>query len=315
VIVESGVLPEGAFQFVVSSPGDLVDQMGPQDVLAFTGSSQTGRILRGNPAVIEHNIHVNIEADSLNAAVLGPDVDSDSETYGLLLSNLRTDMTQKSGQKCTAVRRIFVPEDRMQEVAADLMAELKRVKQGNPADAEVRMGPLASKEALATVRAGIAALAAEGKLLCGGVDAVQDKGYFVAPTLIEANSSDADIFHAIEVFGPVATLIPYDGSAEEAIRLVNRGGGGLVASLYSDKRKWSESVILGISPWHGRVWWANEKVAEQAMAPGMVLPASVHGGPGRAGGGEELGALRGISSYMQRTAIQGFQGFVAAAFG
>ncbi len=315
VIVESGVLPEGAFQFVVSSPGDLLDHMGPQDALAFTGSSGTGKLLRGHPSVVEHNIHVNIEADSLNAAVLGPDVDADSETYGLFLSNLRTDMTQKSGQKCTAVRRIFVPAERIDEVAADLMGELSRVKQGNPSESDVRMGPLVSKSALQKVRAGISALAAAGKILCGGVEPVFEKGFFVAPTLIQASDAEAAVFHNLEVFGPVASLIPYSGSVEDAVRLVNLGGGGLVASLYADDRKWSEALILGISPWHGRVWWASEKVAEQALAPGMVLPASVHGGPGRAGGGLELGGLRGLEGYLQRTAIQGFQGFVAAAFG
>ena len=177
------------------------------------------------------------------------------------------------------------------------------------------MGPLASQEALRDVRAGIERFAEHAEVLTGGADAISEKGFFVAPTLLLARDADTDVFHEHEVFGPVATLLPYSGAPADAIRLANRGGGGLVASLYSNDRKWTEQVVLGISPWHGRVWIGSEKVAEQAMPPGMVLPASIHGGPGRAGGGAELGGLRGLESYLQRTAVQGFQGLVSAAFG
>ncbi len=315
VIVDSGLLPEGAFQFLCGSSGDLVDRMGPQDVLAFTGSSGTGALLRGNANLVRHNVHVNVEADSLNAAILAPDVETDSETYGLFLANVQLDMTQKTGQKCTAVRRVLVPESLIDDVATDLVAGLARIQVGDPRDSANRMGPLASREALDSVRAGIDALAAEGEVLCGGTDAVHDKGCYVAPTLVRASHADVDTVHALEVFGPVATLIPYSGEADEAVRLANRGGGGLVASVYSNDKRWTETVVLGISPWHGRVWIGSEKVAEQALPPGMVLPASVHGGPGRAGGGQELGGLRGLEPYLQRTAVQGFQGLVAATFG
>ena len=258
---------------------------------------------------------MNIEADSLNAAVLAPDVESASETYGLFLANVELDMVQKAGQKCTAVRRILVPRERVDEVTTDLVASLGRVTVGNPGERSTRMGPLASSDQLRDVRAGIERLAAAGRVLCGGPDAVQEKGFFVAPTLVVAEDSEAEVFHSDEVFGPVASVLPYSGDATDAVRLVNAGGGGLVASVYSNDRAWTEEVVLGLGPWHGRVWIGSDKVAEQAMPPGMVLPASIHGGPGRAGGGEELGGLRGLEPYLQRTAVQGFQGLVAKAFG
>ena len=314
VIVDSGVLPEGAFQFLCGSTGDLLDRMGPQDVLAFTGSSATGALLRGNANLVRHNVHVNVEADSLNAAVLAPDVDTDAEIYGQFLANIETDIRQKTGQKCTAVRRILVPEAMLDAVREDLVAGLGRIAIGDPREDGVRMGPLASADALRSVREGIAKLAEESEILTGGVDAIREKGFFVAPTLLLA-PGDAEVVHELEVFGPVATLIPYSGDVETATELVNRGGGGLVASLYSNDRAWTEAAVEGISPWHGRVWIGSDRVAGQALAPGMVLPASQHGGPGRAGGGSELGGLRGLEPYLQRTAVQGFQGLVAASFG
>ena len=224
-------------------------------------------------------------------------------------------MVQKTGQKCTAVRRILVPEDRVDEVAGDLAASLERVKVGDPGERDTRMGPLASADALRDVRAGIERLATAARIVCGGPDAVREKGFFVAPTLLVAIDAEADVLHEHEVFGPVATVVPYSGAASDAVRLANRGGGGLVASVYSNDRRWTEEVVLGLSPWHGRVWIGSDKVAEQALPPGMVLPASIHGGPGRAGGGQELGGLRGLEPYLQRTALQGFQGLVASAFG
>ena len=315
IIQESGVLPAGAFQFLCGSAGDLLEHAGPQDVLAFTGGSRTAALLRGHSNLVQHNVHVSVEADSLNAAILAPDVERDSETYGLFLSNVQLDMTQKTGQKCTAVRRIMVPAERVEEVVEDLVAALSRIKVGDPAQSENRMGPLASASALASVREGIQALARVADIRTGGPDPIQDKGYFVAPTLLVARDGEAAEVHRREVFGPVATIQPFDGSAAEATRQANRGGGGLVASVYSNDRAWCEEVVLGIAPWHGRVWIGSEKVAEQALPPGMVLPASIHGGPGRAGGSEELGGLRGLAPYLQRVALQGFQGLVERRFG
>ena len=165
------------------------------------------------------------------------------------------------------------------------------------------------------MREGIAALSEVADVKTGGADAISEKGYFVAPTLLVARDADADVIHEREVFGPVATIVPYDGSAEEAVRLTNRGGGGLVTSLYSNDRAWTDAVVLGIGPWHGRIWIGSDRVSEQALPPGMVLPATVHGGPGRAGGGEELGGLRGLDPYLQRVALQGFQGHIERTFG
>jgi oxepin-CoA hydrolase/3-oxo-5,6-dehydrosuberyl-CoA semialdehyde dehydrogenase len=310
VLVDSRLLPEGAFQFLCGGARDLLDHLGPQDVVAFTGSSATGERIRGHRAVLRHNLRVNIEADSLNAAVLAPDVARESETYGQFLANVETDVVQKSGQKCTAVRRILVPRERVGEVGEDLVARLGKVQVGDPRSHETRMGPLASAAQLADVRAGIARLAREAELLCGGPGPVHKQGYFVAPTLFVARDAAAPVFHELEVFGPVATLLPYSGRAEDAIALVNQGGGCLVTSLYSDDKAWSDAVVLGIAPWHGRVWVGSERTAGQALAPGTVLPASLHGGPGRAGGGAELGGLRGLEPYFQRTAVQGFQGFL-----
>jgi len=310
IVVDSKLLPEGAFQFLCGGARDLVEHLGPQDVLAFTGSSATGEKLRGARAVVRHNVRVNLEADSLNAAVLAPDVARDSETYDQFLANVETDVVQKSGQKCTAVRRVFVPNERVREVADDLVARLSKVQVGDPHSGETRMGPLASAQQLADVRAGIAALAKEAEILCGGAGPVHAKGYFVAPTLLRAKNAAGQVFHELEVFGPVATLLPYSGKAEDAVHLVNLGGGGLVASVYSNDKAWSDAVVLGIAPWHGRVWVGSDKTAGQAIAPGTVLPASLHGGPGRAGGGAELGGLRGLEPYFQRTAVQGFQGYL-----
>jgi len=315
IIVDAGILPEGAFQFIAGATGDLLDRLGPQDCLAFTGSSVTGAFFKANDNLRARNVRINIEADSLNAAVLGPDVDSDDEVYFEFLNNVALDITQKSGQKCTAVRRILVPKERVDDVVEALVERLTAVRVGDPAKRETGMGPLASADQLADVRAGIDKLAAACELKCGGSEEVQDKGWFVKPTLFVARDAHADIIHAEEVFGPVATVLPYSGDAREATTLVNKGGGGLVASVYSNDGAWTEAVVLGISPWTGRVWIGSDKTAGQAFPPGMVMPHMVHGGPGRAGAGEELGGLRGLDFYTQRTAITGYKGAIEKAFG
>ena len=312
IVHDSGILPAGAFQFVAGSLGDLFDHLDAQDAIAFTGSSRTAAIVRGHRNVVAKNVRVNLEADSLNAAVLASDVDASSETYGLFLTNVALDMTQKTGQKCTAVRRILVPKERVDEVRADLVAQLGKVKLGDPSAPDTRVGPLASKAQFDDVRAGIARLAAASDTACGGAEPARPKGYFLAPTLLVARDANAAIFHADEVFGPVASLLAYSGSAAEATALVGRGGGGLVASAYSNSAEWIDEIVVGLAPWHGRLWLASDRMAEQSLPPGMVLPASIHGGPGRAGGGEELGGLRGLAFYQQRTALQGFKSHVAA---
>lgn len=264
---------------------------------------------------MRHNVRVNVEADSLNAAVLAPDIEAGSDAYNLFLANVVLDMTQKTGQKCTAVRRVLVPADRVGDVQADLVAELARITVGDPNEKATRMGPLASASQLAEVRAGIDRLAAHATAATGGSKRITAKGWFLAPTLLVARDARAEAFHAEEVFGPVAALLPYGGDPAEAADLVRLGGGGLVSSAYSNDAAWVERYVLDAAAWHGRIWIGGDKVADQALPPGMVLPSMVHGGPGRAGGGEELGGERGLHFYMQRTALQGFKGLIEGSFG
>lgn len=315
LVVGSGLVPEGAFQFVAGSVSGMLDLLGPQDTVAFTGSSATGARVRGNENLVARNVHVNVEADSINPAVLGPDVESGTDTYEQFLANVVTDMTQKAGQKCTAVRRIFVPAGMVAEVEEELRERLTAIKVGNPAAQDTRMGPVASAEQLRDVRAGIDRLTAAADVLLGGSAPMDGPGYFVKPTLLRARDPGAPVLHELEVFGPCATIVPWSGEAGAVVELCNRGGGGLVASLYSDDREFVEQVVLGIAPWHGRVWLGSEKTQGQAIGPGAVLPGTIHGGPGRAGGGEELGGLRGLRPYLQRTAVQGDRAVVGRLFG
>ncbi|GAB4196508.1 MAG: hypothetical protein OHK0013_03750 [Sandaracinaceae bacterium] len=311
-IVEAGVLPRGAFQLVVGSIGDLVEHLGPQDLLAFTGSADTAAKLRSARSVVSRSTRVNIEADSLNSAVLAPGVEPGDDVYRTFVRDVVKEMTQKTGQKCTATRRIFVPRDAADRVQEDLADELARIKVGHPALEEVRMGPLATRQQRDDFRAGVAKLVASGARVVAGsatevtpVGAPEGKGFFVGPVLLRADEpARADAVHAHEVFGPCATLCPYDDVAS-CVELVARGEGGLVATVYGDDRELLRGLVLGIAPHHGRVLVVSGKVAGKTISPGLVLPSCVHGGPGRAGGGEELGGERGLRFYMQRTAIQG----------
>lgn len=313
IIDSKGILPAGALSLLTGPVGDLLDHLGPQDLIAFTGSANTGAVLRASSAVVERGVRLTIEADSLNSAVIAPDVEEGSEVWHAALRNLRTDIVQKTGQKCTAVRRIFVPEALVPALSAALVEELERVVVGDPSDEGVGMGPVATANQLRDVRAGIALLSAEAELLTGGAAPLDGRGveagqgYFVRPTLLLAKPGAAAV-HDHEVFGPCATLIPYSGEATEAAALVARGQGSLVSSVYGSDRDWLWSFLSGAAPWNGRVVVASDKVVDQVLPPGMVLPNQVHGGPGRAGGGEELGGLRGLSFYHNRVAIQGDKG-------
>lgn len=321
ILDESGVLPDGALQLLCGSAGDLLDHLGTQDVLAFTGSADTGYLLRSKENLLRNSVRVNIEADSLNAAVLAADVQPGSETFGLFLHDLFTDMTQKAGQKCTAIRRVLVPESSLDAVKEELFSRLDGVGIGNPASKEVRMGPLATADQLRDARAGVERLATESNVVFGStdepelIDAEPGKGWFFGPMVLQARDSmTAKVVHEHEVFGPVVTLLPYDGSAETASELVRRGEGGLVASVYSDDRDFLKAMVLGIGQHHGRLYLGSEKMAGQSLGPGTVLPQSVHGGPGRAGGGEELGKFRGMELYQQRVAVQGDRAIVGRMF-
>lgn len=319
--VDADLLPKGALSLVTGGAGSLLSHLGGDDCLAFTGSADTAATLRALDNVVKHSVRVNVEADSLNAAVLGPDAAPGSETYNLFLRDVVRDMTQKAGQKCTAIRRIFAPASVATQVEADLIDRLREVVVGDPALEGVAVGPVATASQLRSVRAGLAELQTEATVVLGEGPferrgAPEGKGYFVAPTLLRSHDARASRrVHELEVFGPAATLLAYDGSAREAIELVRRGAGGLVCSVYSDDRAFAGEVLFGIASLHGRVVLASEKIADQLPGPGAVLPQSIHGGPGRAGGGEELGGLRGLAFYSQRTAVQGSRPMLEALLG
>jgi oxepin-CoA hydrolase/3-oxo-5,6-dehydrosuberyl-CoA semialdehyde dehydrogenase len=305
VVDEKKLLPDGALSLLVGAPGGLLSHLGAQDVLAFTGSGDTGMRIRALPNVIRDSVRVNVEADSLNAAVLGPDVEPRSDMYELFLKDVVRDMTQKAGQKCTAIRRVLVSKAILSSVKEDLVELLGPIKVGNPADEETRMGPLATASQLDDAHKGIARL--NGKLAFGSLER-KPKGFFLSPILIE---SPGDAVHEHEVFGPVASLLPYAAGAGE---LVARGNGGLVCSLYSEDQAFLEETIHAVAPFHGRIFIGHPKI-ELSPGPGTVLPQLVHGGPGRAGGGEELGGARGLAFYMQRVALEGPRPSIAKLLG
>ena len=306
LVVEGKLLPEGALQLLVGPPRDLVERLGAQDVLAFTGSGDTGERIRALPNILKHSVRVNVEADSLNAAVLGPDAESRSDMYELFLKEVVRDMTQKAGQKCTAIRRILVPEALAQEVKSDLGELLAVVKVGDPADEETKMGPLATASQLADAHAGVERLG--GKIAFGGTGKILEKGFFSSPVLIE---EPGPVVHEREVFGPIASLIAY---REDPARIVTRGNGGLVCSIYSEDQAFLDEAVAEIAPFHGRIYLGHPKI-ELSPGPGTVLPQLVHGGPGRAGGGEELGGPRGLAFYLQRTALEGSRPVIAKIIG
>lgn len=322
LLVASGKLPAGTLQLVCGGTGNLLSLLGPHDCLAFTGSNTTGSMLRGTPGFAEKGVRVTVEADSLNAAVVGDDVEIGSELWNIALRHVQTDMTQKTGQKCTAIRRVLVPESRMDDFQDALVDALSGVVVGDPTTDGVSMGPVSTANQLRDGIAGIRALAAEARVVLGGPERIDGrnapagKGYYLSPTVLRAPSADgAPQVHALEVFGPVVTLVPYDGSAAEAARILGLGQGSLVSTAYADDRAWIETFATGAAPWLGRLMVVSTKVADQVTAPGMVLPSLNHGGPGRAGGGEELGGERGLLFYMQRTALQGDRVILGKLFG
>ena len=321
IFTDDKLLPDGALSFVAGSTGDLLEHLGGQDVLAFTGSSFTGTTLRGGKSVLANSVRVNVEADSLNAAVLGPDVDEGSDVLNLFISDVARDMTQKTGQKCTAIRRVYVPAAKVDTVLELLRERLAAIKVGDPAREEVTMGPLATAQQLKDIRQGITKLQECARIAYGSATevttlATPGKGFFVGPVLLHGQNPQAgDAVHMHEVFGPVSTVMPYDGTAAVATKLVAAGGGGLVTSVYSDDKNFVRDAVLGIAPFHGRITVGSSKIAAQAMPPGLVLPQLVHGGPGRAGGGEELGGLRGLAFYTQRVALQGDRALIESVAG
>jgi 3,4-dehydroadipyl-CoA semialdehyde dehydrogenase len=307
-VIDAGILPPGALSVVCGSSAGLMDQLQPFDVVSFTGSAETARIIRSHPAVAERSVRCNIEADSLNSALLDPAATPESEAFGLLVSEVVREMTVKSGQKCTAIRRVFVPRALFDAAAQAIGAKLAKTSVGNPRNEAVRMGALVSQEQKASVIEGIARLRLEAEVLFdGGGAALVDadaSSACVAPVLLGSRDpAKAKLLHAVEVFGPVATLMAYD-SIEEAYELIRRGEGSLVCSVYSADPAFIAAASLELGSAHGRVHAISPDVATSHSGHGNVMPMSLHGGPGRAGGGEELGGLRALGFYHRRSAVQ-----------
>lgn len=313
ILTAKNLVPPGVMSFLCGGAGDLLDHLEFQDCVAFTGSAHTGAMIRSHPSILERGVRVNVEADSLNTAILGADVDTDSETFDLFIRDVFNDLTQKAGQKCTAIRRVVAPAARREAILERLNVELSRLVVGNPESDNVRMGPLAGPAPFKDARAALEKLLACTKVALGdpkktgGLDVPAGKGSFLHPLFLEAASAEsAPAVHAVEVFGPVSTFVPYDGSAGHAAKITALGGGGLVASFYSDDRDFAAELVRGMGTCQGRLVWGSKRTAGTAPTPGTVFPNFIHGGPGRAGGGEELGGLRGLDFYSQRVAIQGF---------
>lgn len=320
-IDESGLLPQGALQLVCGSLGNAFDHLNEQDVVTFTGSAATGRKLKQHHAVIDNSVPFNMEADSLNFSLLGIDVAPGSEEFSLFVKEVVREMTVKAGQKCTAIRRTLIPRRYIEEVSNAISNALAKVTVGDPAMEGVRMGPLASKEQVNDVRANAERISADCEWVWGRTQdqpvraAAAEKGAFFTPMLLICKDPlRSSTPHDVEAFGPVNTLMPYD-SLEEAVELVRRGRGSLVGSVVTSDEEVALKVVRGVAPYHGRVMILNSECAKESTGHGSPLPHLVHGGPGRAGGGEEMGGMRATLHYMQRTALQGSPSMLSAVAG
>jgi len=318
-ILEAGVLPDGALQLLCGSPAGLLEELRAQDSVAFTGSAHTGAHLRQHPSVLHGGVQLGVEADSLNCSVLGPDVTSSDPEFDLFVKGVVTEMTVKAGQKCTAIRRVIVPAGIAGEVTEAITARLAKVTVGNPADESVRMGALASLGQRDEVRKAVQALRGSAEVVFGDPDRVDvvdgdaERGAFMSPLLLRA-SDGADEPHDVEPFGPVSTVLTYDG-LDQAIALAARGSGSLVGSVVTHDADVARAVVLGLAPWHGRILVLDRDDAKESTGHGSPLPVLVHGGPGRAGGGEELGGIRGVLHHMQRSAVQASPDMLTAITG
>ncbi len=310
-IIASQILPEGALQLLCGDAHDLINHVQSQDVVTFTGSAATGKLLRANKRIIEEAVPFNMEADSLNACVLGPDVMPEDPEFDLFVKEVQREITVKCGQKCTAVRRILVPEDRLEDVQIALANRLAKTSIGDPRLEGVRMGSLASREQLERVKASIKQLLSTSEMVYGQVDKVEvmgegvDKGAWISPILLRnLQPLKHQNIHEVEAFGPVSTLMPYK-DLDEAIAISKMGKGSLVSSFASYNDEHARRFILGAASHHGRILVLNRDCAKESTGHGSPMPLLSHGGPGRAGGGEEMGGKRGVMHYLQRTAIQG----------
>jgi oxepin-CoA hydrolase/3-oxo-5,6-dehydrosuberyl-CoA semialdehyde dehydrogenase len=320
-MIGTGILPDGALQLVSGSVGDMLDHVGVQDAVTFTGSAWTGRKLRTHKAIVENSVRFTMEADSLNASILGPDAAPGTEEFDLFVREVAREMTVKAGQKCTAIRRVIAPRPYTDALVAALGDRLAKTALGDPSVDTTRMGPLASFDQRDEVRGRIKELQAVAQIVAGDPDDVRltsgdaDKGAYLNPILLYCDKPfAADAVHDVEAFGPVSTILPYDG-LEEAVELARRGKGSLVASIFTNDKAVAEEAVIGLAPFHGRVLIGNRASAKTSTGHGAPLAGLVHGGPGRAGGGEEMGGMRGVKHYMQRTAVQGTPRLLSAVTG
>lgn len=310
-IIYSGILPEGALQLICGSARTILDRVDSQDVVTFTGSASTGQMLKAHPRIISESVPFNMEADSLNCSVLGEKATPDTPEFDLFIKEVRKEMTSKCGQKCTAIRRIIVPEYLVEDVKIALGKQLGRIGIGNPTADGVRMGALASRDQVIEVRERVKELAQTAEIVYGSLDKIDlidadyDKGAFLSPILLlEKNPYKNLGVHEIEAFGPVSTIMPYKG-IEQAVELAQMGKGSLCASIATFDDAEAREFVVGAASHHGRILILNRENAKQSTGHGSPLPTLVHGGPGRAGGGEEMGGMRGINHYLQRCAVQG----------
>lgn len=310
-IIASGILPDGALQLLVGSAGDLLDHVTEQDVITFTGSASTGKMLKSQPRILAENVPFTMEADSLNCIVLGEDVTPDMPEWDIFVKEVRKEMTTKAGQKCTAIRRIFVPENKMEDVWKAVGKALSQTTIGNPENDKVRMGSLAGQSQREEVMAQVQKLLASSSIVYGSLDSVEvidadaKKGAFMSPLLLlNQTPFESKEVHEVEAFGPVSTIMPYK-NLDEATVLAKKGKGSLVCSIVTADNKIAKDFVLDAASHHGRILVLNREDAKESTGHGSPLPMLVHGGPGRAGGGEEMGGVRGVKHYMQRTAIQG----------
>ncbi len=309
-IIASKILPDGALQLICGSAGDLLDHMTSQDVVTFTGSASTGLKLKSNPFILKESVPFNMEADSLNCIVLGDDVTPAKPEWDIFIKEVRKEMTVKTGQKCTAIRRIFVPENMMEDAWRAISASLSQTTIGNPLNEKVRMGSLAGEEQRSEVRGQVQKLLASSQIVYGSLDSVEvidadaNKGAFLSPLLLINDKPFASTAsHEIEAFGPVSTIMPYK-NRDEAIELSKKGKGSLCSSIVAADNSIAKEYVIGAATHHGRILVLNNECAKESTGHGSPLPLLVHGGPGRAGGGEEMGGVRGVKHYMQRVAIQ-----------
>lgn len=321
IMMETGKLPEGALQFIAGSAGDMLDHLTGQDVVSFTGSAATAQMLRTQPRIVEEGVRFIAEQDSLNATVLAPDAGQDSPEFGLFVKEVVREMTSKAGQKCTAIRRAFVPSTLVDAVEQELKTALAKITIGDPRDKNVRMGAVVSQSQRDDVRRKVAELAEEANIVFGDPDVSPDSaikfgdGAFVSPVLLRCDTPhEAKKVHSVEAFGPVCTLMPYDG-IEDALALCNRGEGSLVMSIFTHDSKVARSVAINSASFHGRIAMINRDNFKESTGHGSPLPVLIHGGPGRAGGGEEMGGVRGVKHYMQRSALQGSPELIRGATG